>query len=143
MSNSAVMKNIYLTAELHFHTAALDHIPVSVFQDGEFIGCGAIDAITEDAVTIGGFHYVRSACVFATVMFLASEYGVAPANSEFEELSAADIAYVTEEHEGKLAVLHGVNGKRYYPYELVDERGRPSFPAERHAILTHKLLAKR
>lgn len=134
------MTNIYLTAEIHFHTAALDRLPVSVFQDGEFIGCGVIDGISEDAIVIGGFHYVRSACTFATVMFLATEYGVAPTDSpEYEELSAADIEFVTEEHGGKLTLLHGVNGKKYFSYALVDEKGRPSFPAERYSILIHKL----
>lgn len=53
-----------LTSPIHFHTAMLDEIPVTVFMGQEMIGSGKIIEITEYVVKIGDEFYVREACTF-------------------------------------------------------------------------------
>jgi len=79
MSNYTVMKTkTYagfrpITSNIALYTAMIDRAAVLVFQDGELIGSGRIDKITErvtfdditeDIVEIRGERFIRGACTF-------------------------------------------------------------------------------
>ena len=53
-----------LTASIHFYTAALDHSTILAFQDGELIGTGCIEEITDETVKIRDEQFMRANCTF-------------------------------------------------------------------------------
>jgi hypothetical protein len=53
-----------LTAPVHFYTAVLDQTTILAFQDGELIGTGRIDEITEETVKIRDERFMRANCTF-------------------------------------------------------------------------------
>lgn len=53
-----------LTSPIHFYTAMLDKTPILAFQDGELIGSGRIDEITDEIVKIRDERFMRENCTF-------------------------------------------------------------------------------
>ncbi|ANY67721.1 hypothetical protein BBD42_15545 [Paenibacillus sp. BIHB 4019] len=53
-----------LTAPVHFHTAAIDQTAILAFQDGELIGSGRIEEVTDETVRIGDEWFMRDNCTF-------------------------------------------------------------------------------
>jgi len=54
-----------LKSAIHLHTAALEERSILVFADGELVGSGKIEAITENSVQIKGELYLRAGNTFA------------------------------------------------------------------------------
>ncbi|MFF2886659.1 hypothetical protein [Paenibacillus sp. NPDC057967] len=53
-----------LSSPIHLHTAALDNDIILAFQNGELIGSGHIEEITDTTVKIGGEIFLRDNCTF-------------------------------------------------------------------------------
>jgi hypothetical protein len=53
-----------VSSNVHLYTAAIDRRAILVFRDGELIGSGPIDEISDDVIQIRGEHYPRANCRF-------------------------------------------------------------------------------
>lgn len=53
-----------ISSNVQLYTAAIDRRAILVFQEGELIGSGPIDEITDDVIKIRGERYPRANCRF-------------------------------------------------------------------------------
>ncbi|MDQ8734236.1 hypothetical protein [Paenibacillus sp. LHD-38] len=52
------------TSAIHFHTAVLDKTQILAFQDGELIGSGSFDEMTDQIIKIRDERFMRENCTF-------------------------------------------------------------------------------